>query len=353
MAQRVLSKAAAPHPAGAALGGGAAGSGAMTSLVGDAAAAHLAAAAAAASAAAAAAPPVAAPPVGGDAAQAAAAAAQLAAAQAAAAASGNVQIPPQIQQPNLAALLGGGVLGGTAANVQHFEAALRDEDTRRMLLQLDARTRAAERILFSSVTVPTSHLGVVAGLGALRQYNVLTKAKPTDHGLGGSEGMVGAAFLSGTCCVELPPTVDLAVKQKYAAILLLTSKVMGMGPTAAQEFIEHFVVVELSGRMQGQALVAFAIKGTFTLPLDDAEVTLCINEAKNAVLTNNFTSLTALASQSFEMEDGMPVACSKPRPIQRTLLSLLASTGGTVPSGKAPRSAAARKIKGKGKGKNK
>ena len=304
------------------------------------------------------------PPVAGDAAAGALAAAAGAAAAGAAssgtAAAAVAPPPPQgllggtppvtALTPSLQTLLA--ALGTTAATAGPVAGASsgRNAATERALLQLDSRQRTVEHILFDAVLMPSQHPAVVAGEEALTMYNARTQLSPAGHGLGGSEGVVGGAFLNGMCRQALPDGSDDGIQARMAGVAMLCKYFQDKTPITIGRTIKHFTVVQLQGDRVGTALVIFHLQGRISLPTTPQDLQTA-KLAVDSAFSSSTAELDAMIGRAFSNDYGeiLP-AGDRSISLNKMLLAVLCSTGGVRPDGRAPRGGAFRNFKGKGKG---
>jgi len=252
--------------------------------------------------------------------------------------------------PSLQTLLA--TLGTSAATAAPAAGASsgRIAATERALLQLDSRQRTVEHILFDAVLLPSLHPAVVAADEALAMWTARTQLNPTGHGLGGSEGVVGGAFLNGMCKQALPDGSDDGIQSRLAGVAMLCKYFQDKQPIIIGQTIKHFVVVHLQGDRVGQALVVFYLQGRMSLPTTPED----LRTAKLAVesaFANNTVELDAMIGRAFSVDYGEVLpAGDRSIALNKMLLAVLCSTGGVRPEGRAPRGGAFRNFKGKGKG---
>jgi len=226
--------------------------------------------------------------------------------------------------------------------------------TTALILQMEARIRALEASLYATCMVPTRHPAVQESKHAITNYINITKADPWGHGLGGADALVGAAFMKGMARTPLPDGADPPLQCRQAAVILIAMLALTQDLRFLHEWITHFVVADLHGNREGTSLVIFKLDGRMLLPDPGDEANMVIQAVEQAIVTGQWDRVAAVASLSYTYQDGepTPVGNRSGISIQKLLMSVMCATGGTRPTGRAPRGPLARQIKGKGKGKD-
>jgi len=220
--------------------------------------------------------------------------------------------------------------------------------------QLDSRLRTVEHCLYQTAFLPSNCAPVVAALEADGVYKQLTAANPSDHGMGGSEGLVAAGFLRGMCHAPVPQS-DARMTARQAALAILTSRLQELHPLEIGSIFPHFAVANLGGRRQGQAIVVFYTEATVSVPAEQGDLDLCGQALRAAFSAASAEPLKALSPKCFTLtEDGVEAADpGNSVQVSKLLMRLICCSGGTKPAGRAPPSAqiaVATGGKGRGRG---
>ena len=163
--------------------------------------------------------------------------------------------------------------------------------------------------------------------------------------------MVGGAFLNGVCKRPLPDGTDQGIQARMAGVVMLCRVFQPMTPVIISQTIKHFVVVHLQGERQGQALVVFHLAGRISLPTTSTDVATARTAVESAFATS-CQELDAMIGRAFSLDMGEAIPSGATSiSLNKMLLAVLCSTGGTRPESRAPRGGVFRNMKGKGKGK--
>jgi len=221
-----------------------------------------------------------------------------------------------------------------------------------LCLQLEARVRALEAVMFVTLKVVASHGAVLAAVEALRLYRLAVAEDPEDHGLGPPHVAVALAFIRTIALTPLSATAEPGLRSRRALIMMLYDVMATQNVTQICTWIPHFAVAVLPpNRKQAepQALVIFKMEGSTGVPrladLDKVEGEIAESMAAQA-------GLATIAAQFYEWVDDTPYGGRSHLPVSNVFTSFLCGTGAVRTAGKAPVGGAARNVKkGKGKGK--
>jgi len=207
--------------------------------------------------------------------------------------------------------------------------------------------------LFKTIIISVTCGCVVAGLQAGALYATQAAANPAGHNLGGPEGSVAIAFfLALALMCAHAPVADDPTQCRRATVMIFATTLLTLGVQHAGWVVEHMMIVKLQGTRQGQALAIYRILGSLALPTA-TEATDIFQAFQQSTIAGDFATLNLMSARHLVLEDQGFRAPEGARPydIEAIITSTLCGLGGTRPSGKAPRGAGARALKGKGKGK--
>jgi len=228
------------------------------------------------------------------------------------------------------------------------------QDVKKLVVQVEARTRGLENVNYQAVFMPVEHEAVVEGLAAQKAYYAAADLSPSDHGLGGPEGMTALGFLKGLCLSHPMPQLDPGIQARLACTLLLYASLRELDVHQVGFTIPHFQIGVLDGARKGSAIVVFCIKGRMTLPSADD---LNLVQAAGAEAAQHLTDLSPLAKlavKSFTFDYGEILPRAAPgHEAERVLLGVLCACGGSRSPGRAPPSAQAKRVRGPKKAKAK
>ena len=232
------------------------------------------------------------------------------------------------------------------------------KEMRQLCIQMESRLRFLEGILISKFSMVATVLAVVNTLAALANYNRVTLADPRGHTLGPPHPHLLLAFLTSLVRTPLPQGTDEGVRGRMLVMMLLLTKMSTMTGAEVDEFAPYFCIFSVQGAdhtsaaLAGKVFICFHIRGTANIPTG-ADVDDLAARATQAIATNNPASIMGDISRSFVFTDGIPVAAQPAGALEisRMLGTIICSTGGTRPVGRAPPGGPVRKLKkGKGKG---
>ena len=278
--------------------------------------------------------------------------------------------PPPLQQAQVAAALpppsagdlldmalaaaagapGGGPPGATtgAAGAQQAPAS-RDPAVTRLLTQLEARMRAAEQILYTSLFVPSTHQAITDAGAAQAAYKVAAQANPMGHGLGGQEGLCSLALLRGTLLAPLQLNADAGLVARKTTLALVYARIRTLTPIELGELFPHCITATLDGNRLGWSLLVAQSAGRVTLASDPAALGLCQAAEAAGFDATTTQALAALSTQYFIIDQGEFVPVVAPGiNVIKIISALLSSSGATRTPGRAPPGALVRNVRGKG-----
>ena len=242
----------------------------------------------------------------------------------------------------------GGPPQGGAGNATTHGNSQTDPNVTAMLVQLDARLRAAEACLYTSAFAPTNTRLSQDPVGALGVWLAAVKQDPQKHGLGGAEGLVGLALLRGISATQVPPTADRALLSRHSALIILYAALRETQPLELGEFIEHMGAADLQGNRKGWTLLSWRFNGRINLPVSDEDITTCQAATAQALAINSFEPILKLVSKCMDISDGEIRPAAPPGiPIDKVVLSIICQLGGTKNIGRAPPGALINNVKGR------
>ena len=228
------------------------------------------------------------------------------------------------------------------------------QDVKKLLTQVEARTRGLENVNYQAVFMPVEHEAVVEGLAAQKAYYAATELNPSGHGLGGPEGMTALGFLKGLCLSHPMPQLDPGIQARLACTLLLYASLRELEVNQVGFTVPHFQIGILDGARKGSAIVVYSIKGRMTLPSTEDLVLVQAAAGEAANQLSDLSPLAKLAVKSFAFDYGEILPRAAPgHEADRILLGVVCACGASRSPGRAPPSAQAKRVRGPKKAKAK
>ena len=186
----------------------------------------------------------------------------------------------------------------------------------------------------------------MTAMQVLRNYQAAAAADPTGHGLGPPHPHMFYHFLEQLVPLPLDEGLDSGIKARMLSMLLLVIQLHHLDAEAVDCFVPYFPIHQLGGDNSSKAMVTFHIRGTVSLtpPEHVPEMTRLAIEAVN---TKNYDQILQQLPHCFTLQDTIPYAASRGHEIQRVLLTLLSTLGGTKPAGRAPPGGVVKKWRGR------
>ena len=258
---------------------------------------------------------------------------------------------PQALGPPLA--LGASGLAATAAAGNAGKAQGKGKNDsedmklcKQMIVQLESRVRFLEAIILTKVIIPITFAPYITAMNVLRNYQAAASADPTGHGLGPPHPHMFYHFLEQLVLLPLDPGLDIGIKSRMLSMLLLAVQLHLLDAEAVDIFVPYFTIHQLGGGNSNKAMVTFHIRGTVALPAQE-HVPEMTRLAMAAVQSKNYDEVMLQLPHCFTMEDSIPYAAARGHEIQRILLTLLSTLGGTKPAGRAPPGGTVKKWRGR------
>lgn len=232
---------------------------------------------------------------------------------------------------------------GPAGNDSDLEIA------KQMILQLESRVRHLEAITMEKVQVRVDYPPYVAAMAALKHYQTQAQANPTGHGLGPPHPHMFMAFLKEMIVQPYSGNLDPGIRGRILVFALMASKISTFTADQVDIMLPYFTLWDLTGpHSTGYAMISYHLRGTTMMP-DGADLDDLTTKAIQAVNSQDWTAVVCDVDRAFVFADGLPVAPGVGGTnLGRALSSVLCTTGGTRPTGRAPASGKSRKLKKKG-----
>ena len=218
----------------------------------------------------------------------------------------------------------------------------------RLALQLESRVRFLEAIVLTQVTAQGSWPPVQEADRTLKWYLSQVKGAP-QHTLGSPHPHVFGAFLRclGTLSMD-PESMPTELLQRILCMRMLSIALDNIPLNDISGFVRHFQVQRNYGSADTWRVI-WHIDGYMNLPAP----TRCIDFFQ-VLKSGSSSDRNNLVAEHVVMVDFCPKGATDHRvtAVSKILLSLMCQCGATRITGRAPPGAAARTLKGKGKGNN-